>query len=255
MVSNECGICGKQYVGKPTSRFCSRECLYQSFRVEKKIYNCEFCKKEFKPKASNRIKYCSIDCYQTDREKRKKEREKTNELLKFFKCKICGAVIIGKYGAYCSDICRKENARRTTFETNKNKKSTKKKCVICGDMFVSEYGDKRRSYCSIKCSKKASPSGNMRKRAKYYGVKYQYINPLKVFARDGWLCQMCGKKTPMNRRGSLMSNAPELDHRIPISKGGPHVYSNLQCLCRACNARKSNKYIPSQLPLFEVKSL
>lgn len=32
-----------------------------------------------------------------------------------------------------------------------------------------------------------------------------------------------------------------LDHIVPISKGGPHTYSNTQCLCRDCNLKKSDK--------------
>jgi 5-methylcytosine-specific restriction endonuclease McrA len=72
---------------------------------------------------------------------------------------------------------------------------------------------------------------------------------LKVFERDGWKCQICGKQTPRARRGYRYSNAPELDHRIPISKGGPHTYGNTQCACRACNLEKSNRSNVGQLPL------
>jgi len=32
-----------------------------------------------------------------------------------------------------------------------------------------------------------------------------------------------------------------IDHIIPVSRGGPHTQSNIQGLCRACNAKKSNK--------------
>jgi 5-methylcytosine-specific restriction endonuclease McrA len=33
----------------------------------------------------------------------------------------------------------------------------------------------------------------------------------------------------------------ELDHIIPWSKGGTHDEANLQCLCKPCNRKKSNK--------------
>ncbi len=49
-------------------------------------------------------------------------------------------------------------------------------------------------------------------------------------------------------RCALCDAAPrlEVDHIIPLSKGGTNWPWNLQLLCRACNARKSSK-IPASL--------
>jgi 5-methylcytosine-specific restriction endonuclease McrA len=49
-----------------------------------------------------------------------------------------------------------------------------------------------------------------------------------VFARDGWACQYCGK------------SAENLDHVIPRSRGGEHVWENVVAACRRCNAKKEN---------------
>ena len=54
------------------------------------------------------------------------------------------------------------------------------------------------------------------------------------------------------RRGTRYSNAPELDHRVPISKGGTHLYTNVQCACRDCNGKKSNRSTVGQLPMFAL---
>jgi 5-methylcytosine-specific restriction endonuclease McrA len=83
-------------------------------------------------------------------------------------------------------------------------------------------------------------------------VEYQYINRTKVFERDGWRCQMCGKATPKYRKGTRYPNAPELDHRTPLALGGPHTYANTQCACRACNAAKGATASIGQLPLIEA---
>lgn len=40
-----------------------------------------------------------------------------------------------------------------------------------------------------------------------------------------------------------------MDHIIPLSKGGHHVPSNIQTLCRACNIAKKNKVGGDQLLL------
>lgn len=75
------------------------------------------------------------------------------------------------------------------------------------------------------------------------------VNPIKVFERDKWKCQICGVKTPRKLRGTLDDRAPELDHVMPLSLGGAHSYMNTQCACRKCNAEKSNTP-PAQPSLF-----
>jgi len=42
-----------------------------------------------------------------------------------------------------------------------------------------------------------------------------------VFARDGWQCQYCG------------SAAENLDHVLPRSRGGLHVWENVVAACRS----------------------
>lgn len=49
-----------------------------------------------------------------------------------------------------------------------------------------------------------------------------------IYQRDGYRCQRCHRKT----------NDLEIDHIIPIARGGKTEYSNLQTLCRRCNKMK-----------------
>lgn len=51
-----------------------------------------------------------------------------------------------------------------------------------------------------------------------------------VMARDGYRCVKCGRP---DSRVYL-----EIDHIIPIAKGGKSTYDNLQTLCHDCNVRK-----------------
>jgi HNH endonuclease len=50
---------------------------------------------------------------------------------------------------------------------------------------------------------------------------------LQVLERDGNKCVKCGKTTDL-----------EIDHVVPVSKGGESKLENLQTLCRPCNRRK-----------------
>lgn len=70
---------------------------------------------------------------------------------------------------------------------------------------------------------------------------FEAIDPIAVFERDKWTCQICRVKTPRARRGTNEPNAPELDHIIPLAKGGSHTWINLQCACRRCNGAKGDR--------------
>jgi 5-methylcytosine-specific restriction endonuclease McrA len=52
-----------------------------------------------------------------------------------------------------------------------------------------------------------------------------------VFVRDDHACQYCG------------ANAENLDHVIPRSRGGEHVWENVVAACRRCNAKKENRLL------------
>lgn len=56
----------------------------------------------------------------------------------------------------------------------------------------------------------------------------------QVMLRDNYTCQICGKYMP-DEVGL------QIDHIIPISKGGKTVLSNLQVTCSKCNGRKKDK--------------
>lgn len=63
-------------------------------------------------------------------------------------------------------------------------------------------------------------------------VPYRHEAPLTrraVFARDDWTCQYCG------------AAAENLDHVIPRSRGGLHVWENVVAACRRCNAKKMDR--------------
>lgn len=53
-----------------------------------------------------------------------------------------------------------------------------------------------------------------------------------IYKRDGYRCKMCGR--------SGDNNNLEIDHIIPISKGGKSTFDNLQTLCHDCNVKKGD---------------
>lgn len=57
----------------------------------------------------------------------------------------------------------------------------------------------------------------------------------EVFKRDKFTCQYCGRKAP--------DIVLEVDHIIPVSKGGKTIVSNLITACFDCNRGKKDKTI------------
>lgn len=55
----------------------------------------------------------------------------------------------------------------------------------------------------------------------------------EVFRRDGYRCRECGATNKETRL--------EIDHIVPVSKGGGNNLSNLQTLCKACNRAKHTR--------------
>ena len=67
---------------------------------------------------------------------------------------------------------------------------------------------------------------------RFVRVPYRAHAPLTrraVFARDGWVCQYCG------------ATAENLDHVMPRSRGGLHIWQNVVAACRRCNAKKEDR--------------
>jgi len=57
------------------------------------------------------------------------------------------------------------------------------------------------------------------------------LNRRAVFARDDNRCQYCG------------AAAENIDHVVPRSRGGQHVWENVVAACRPCNSRKEDRSV------------
>jgi 5-methylcytosine-specific restriction endonuclease McrA len=70
--------------------------------------------------------------------------------------------------------------------------------------------------------------------ARYVRVPYRGAVPLTrraVFARDGGRCVYC------------LAPATSIDHVVPRSRGGSHVWENVVSCCRRCNHAKADRAI------------
>lgn len=89
-------------------------------------------------------------------------------------------------------------------------------------------------YKSTKIGKRRLQAGWTRRRAREAGADGSFTQKEwnRLCKKYDNRCVACGKKTKL-----------EVDHIVPLSKGGSSYISNIQPLCRSCNASKSDKTI------------
>lgn len=186
------------------------------------MLTCIHCQKLFKPARTNNAnpkKYCSYEC--------SREARKSKKVL--HACVQCGTQTLNP--KFCCKSCS------ATYNNSLIPKRTKKYkiCPTCGAEHT------RIKYCSDDCNPHRL---NLTEEEKYF-----YTRARK---NESWARYMAKKKnqTPDNANIPAIQefylNCPkgyEVDHIIPISKGGLHTLENLQYLTVSENRRKSNKIL------------
>ncbi|GAA2928418.1 MULTISPECIES: HNH endonuclease [Streptomycetaceae] len=82
---------------------------------------------------------------------------------------------------------------------------------------------------------RAVPAPSVVRLKRFVRVPYRGPVPLTrraLFARDGGRCMYCG------------AAATSVDHVIPRSRGGQHVWDNVVAACRRCNHVKADRHLP-----------
>jgi 5-methylcytosine-specific restriction endonuclease McrA len=220
-----CSRCG---LSKPLSEFSKRKDTRDGLQSW-----CKVCKNEVQKR------------WQREHAQELNERQrKLNKAKRGIRhCRICGEECKGRSSVYCSDECIEENNRRRCYVCDKAKKVLRqRKCRGCGKIFIPEYGNKKHIFCSNKCGRKYGQRiGKAVRRTRMNGAPTENIHPNEILKRDGYRCYVCGCKTPKRLRNTYEDNAPEVDHIIPVSKGGGWTWDNLACICRKCNINKTDR--------------
>jgi hypothetical protein len=251
----KCWGCGARISAK--SAFCTP--CYLARKAELKTGRCKGCGKTFAAKSKRHSTYCSRACafknINTWRVGVKASGDHVPKFSKLALCERCEAPIRPKrkWCHACKPIALKNReAERIAARVCKlcGCNNPRKKVHYCAECARRV---KREASRRAKDKVRATRGHRWRSVARFYGVEYERIERPVVFARDGWRCQICLKSTPKQKMGTNAQDAPTLDHRIPISKGGAHTYANAQCACRKCNSWKSDRFDVGQLPLFNQK--
>lgn len=262
-----CPVCKSEFGPMSPGRakrktYCCRDCCKVQSSIDQggdgklktKIRNCLWCNAEFKrqKRKNHSVTYCSHGCFYEHRAHVRNELEAIRRI----------GVNIRSAARYKAMLKKEEQKEKQTRERilkkeidaiKKIKRLVAKKgrvrlCQRCSSKFIikssgTRFGGKliRCNQCADDHAKEEKRAEKARRKALLRGAdKGDSIDPMDVLKAFKWKCYICGVSTPKKLRGSFEDNAPEVDHIIPLSKGGSHVMSNLACACRKCNIEKSD---------------
>lgn len=266
----KCAYCGAEFAGKTArAAYCSKRCKDNASKERRGIAPviehekiCPTCGGSFKTVYSRQI-YCP-DCRRGAggaKAGTKRTAEERNPGFIFLsknrdrvllRCKKCGAEVERSYyrvkkGTVRCDACAYEKKRKSEALRLINTLGrlidvkTSKVCPTCNKAFYSPHPGA--VYCSELCKRKyRGRRSSMRGRCRKYGVLYRPgITLPQLYNRDGGVCQICGKKTDWmdNAWGANFGPLyPTIDHIVPLAKGGPHSWENVQLAHAICNSAK-----------------
>jgi hypothetical protein len=244
-----CNVCGTHFEKKSSRgpqcpKFCSVDCT-QLFHSRKRAYergyeyqpstegqtqHCVRCGKEFIVRGRVANKYCHECKYSVLLERSRLESKKRTDArtaipIPVRQCERCS----------CAFQTRQPN------------------CKFCSDCRYIAKLERNRQLTQIKRQRQnvedgaANATGRdgraMHIMRKIHGcvpvAMYEHINVKKVYARDTWKCGICGELIDKDARFPLPMS-PSVDHVVPLTKGGAHLYANVQAAHLRCNIAKGN---------------
>ena len=188
-------------------------------------------------------------------------------------CLGCGRTSLPekREGKCCSEACwgsviRRRNGRTTLAiprqgrawhdvitlpEPHRPRVWTCGQCRTCGKWFTSQY---TQVTCSDDCQRIKVARGKRAekalRRARERQADATKVNPLAIFERDGWRCQICRKPVDPGLPAQH-PRAATLDHIVPLAwVGAVHDLAHWRRAHRDCNSRRGARGDHAQPYLF-----
>jgi len=243
ITSRPCAQCGMAFEPR-TSRtvICSERCRRQRYRdpVKHRANNrasakkrsteagprpCEGCGTTFVPTAKASARFCTAACAGIQQSKWNRIHWPASRI----------------WIASCScGLARVFRTQKRTWTCGSCAEvgPPPRRCTECGTTYRSPQPAQR--YCSPQCSRRRHGHDAKARRRAQSRSGGEPAARMRIYERDGWRCQICGRKV---KRNATVPDprAPTLDHIIPLAAGGTHEPANVQCACFICNARKGDR--------------
>lgn len=188
-----------------------------------------------------RILGCQANCLRataaTPRNRTARARRSPASRVNWKRCRYCDGWYTARGHKRCGCVRPAAGVRRgTTLALT---------CKVCGSVFNRRSTTRRPEFCSDWCrthNPQAAATRRIqkaRRRARKRQAEYEPVNPLTIYERDAWTCQLCGKRIDRTKTAPH-PKAPTIDHLLPLAQGGAHVPANLQAAHFRCNVIKSD---------------
>lgn len=221
----KCPICGKMFnPAKPSVKFCSKKCYYES---KYKIQICKNCGNGFKIlKSLKGIKFCSKKC---------RHEYYQNRYYETKECLVCGkkfSALKSKKRVCCSVRCAAKYIESKVAI----------KCKECGKTFFKKLSKSGKThFCSKRCYSKwcienwrGDNNHNWRGGSSRYRGENWIEQRTKARERDNHTCQNCGTDSDL-----------QVHHIIPFKFFDNYIEANrlkyLKTLCRKCHGKEEAK--------------
>jgi len=200
--------------------------------------------------SGNRRKYCEGECQRLMRVgMTRTHRDRDKELL----CVWCFVAPRAYRRRHCSDDCARQSSNHR-WSHGADLWCVLPLCCECGLVKGINHASGLCRGCLVTYNRRANARARIRGKGKKREAAYRDGDPITregVIARVGRRCHLCNKLARLDV-GHLHPLAAEVDHLIPISKGGGNVWDNVAIAHRACNMKKGNKAVGDQLRLLTV---
>ena len=136
------------------------------------------------------------------------------------------------------DLLSRDKKKRREYEnrywSDPVKKEEKKARVKRINLENKEkYAQKRREYLKTDAGRAMYRKQTQKRYALKKGAFVEDVNPIELFAEQGGVCYLC--------KVQFKFKEMELDHVMPLARGGKHKKSNCKMACRHCNRSKGSK--------------
>lgn len=242
-----CAFCGKDFIARNINKiYCSKHCKHTAYHLakgEKRNTNtepyhktCVICGKQFDTWRENVI-CCCHECTENNR----RQKDRLQKIRKGDNWEV--------YAQKRKDRAeQRKETRKIERLWHKRIHTVERVCNVCGRVFYCLDNEDNKT-CSSKCSKKLRYA-RLNKRIPKAQMVDRDITLEKLYRRDNGKCYLCGItcsyddwKTSPNGNKYPGDTYPEIEHVIPISRGGMHSWNNVRLACRKCNSNKSDNII------------
>lgn len=226
-----CQWCGKAIKraggGKDSKKYCCKPCYFDAVRAGVQ---------RFKGRCHDLAAALSDWAYEWDKQRPKPRKARPRKPGP--PCQTCGNEVGRGASRFCSYACVKSwrgtrQCKLCGIDVPGSTAFSKCRCDTCKTRLQKE--------AVRKCKKKYGR--NHRQRARKAGVSYVAISIRAIYERDGWRCQICGRKCKScfmvsKKDGRPHPLSPTLDHIRSLKDGGNHEPCNVQLACFECNTKK-----------------